>query len=90
MKVNLQGKGVFLCTDNMVSDSIAASGSEKSEVLFDLVVQLHCLSMILKCKVSFIHVAGTQMISQGTDGISRGDMHEGIIKGGNMLSLLPL
>ena len=73
-KGNLQGKEVFLCTDNMVSESIPASGSSKSEALFDLVARLHCLSMCFKCNVRFIHVAGTRMIIQGTDGISRGDM----------------
>ena len=30
------------------------------------------------------------MITQGTDGLSRGDLGEGIMKGGNMLSYIPL
>ena len=36
------------------------------------------------------HVAGTRIISQGTDGLSRGDMLEGVIKGREMLSYVPL
>ena len=80
-KGNLQGKEFFLCTDNMVSGSISETGSSKLEALFDLVVRLHCLSMSFKYNVRFIHVAGTWMISQGTDGLYRGDMYEVIIKG---------
>ena len=88
-KVNLQGKEVFLCTDNMVLESIATTGSSKSEALFDLLVRLHCMSMRFKCNVRFIHVAGTRMSSQGTDGLSRGDMYEEIMKGGNNYFLPP-
>ena len=80
-KGNLQGKEVFLCTDNMVSDIIAASACSKSEALFDFVVRLHCMKMRFKYNVRFIHVAGTWMIIQGTDGLYRGDMYEVIIKG---------
>ena len=74
----------------MVSESIYASGSSKLEALFDLVVRLHCLIMPFKFNVRFIHVAGTRVISQGTDGLSRGYMYESIMKGETMLSFLPL
>ena len=66
-------------------DSIAAAGSSKSKVLFDLVVQLHCLIMRFKRNVHFINVAGTRMIIQGTEGLSRGDTYAGIMKGKNMI-----
>ena len=82
-KGNLQGKESFLCTDNMVLESIALTGSLKLESIFDLVVRLHFLSIHFKQNVGFIHVVGTWTIIQGTDGISRGDMYEGIRKGGN-------
>ena len=66
---------------DLVLESIVVSGSSKLEKLFNLVVRLHCLSMRFKFNVRFIHVAGTQMIIQGTDGLSRGDIYEGIMKG---------
>ena len=59
-----------------MSESIAAVGSPKLEVIFDLVVQLHLMRMRFKCYVCIIHVTGTRMIVQGTDGISRSDMYE--------------
>ena len=42
-KEGLYGREIFLCTDNMVSDSIAVAGSSRSENPYDLVVRLHCL-----------------------------------------------
>ena len=38
MRGNFQGNKVFLCTYNMVLESIAAASSSKSEVIFNLVV----------------------------------------------------
>ena len=75
---------------NVVSKSIAAAGSSKLEMLFYLVVLLHCLSMHFKFNVRFIHVAGNHIVGQVIGGISRGDMYEGITKRENMLSFLPL
>ena len=73
-----------------MSEIIAASGSSKSEVIFNLVVRIHFLSMRFKCNVRFVHVEGTRMIIQGTDRLSRRDMYEGILKGKTMLSFLPM
>jgi hypothetical protein len=43
------------------------------------------------CIVHIVHVAGTRMIAQGTDGLSRGDLGEGIMKGNKvMLDFVPL
>ena len=42
------------------------------------------------CITQVIHVAGTRMISQGTDGLSRGNLLEGVLKGEDMLTFIPL
>ena len=42
------------------------------------------------CKIHFVHVAGTQMIAQGTGGLSRGNISEGIMKGDAILQHIPL
>jgi hypothetical protein len=46
--------------------------------------------MKFECAVKFVHVAGTRMIEQGTDGLSRGDMLEGVMRGDGMLKHVPL
>ena len=86
----LVGKEIFLFTDNAVSESVAAKGSSASPKLYDLVVRLYRLEMKYLCKVDLIHVAGTRMIQQGTDGLSRGDMYEGVMAGESMLTHMPL
>ena len=62
IKKGLYGSEVSLCTDNMVSDSIAVAGSLRSENIYDLVVRLHFLCMRYRCQVRFIHFSGTWMI----------------------------
>jgi hypothetical protein len=42
------------------------------------------------CQVHLIHVAGTRMIWQGSDALSRGDENAGIMAGEDMLSFVPL
>jgi hypothetical protein len=90
VKGELEGKEIFVFTDNAVTEAIAAKGSSSSPLLFDLVVRLYKLNMRAKCKIQFIHVAGTRMIDQGTDGLSRGNMLEGVMKGKRMLDFIPI
>ena len=87
---DLEGREVFLFTDNMVSESIASRGSSTSKALFELIVKVYILEMNFQCRIQFIHVAGTRMIASGVDGLSRGDMYEGVMKGISMLQFVPL
>ena len=74
----------------MVSYSITVAGSSRSENIYDLVVRLHCLCMRYRYQVRFVHVSGTGMIGQGTDGLSRSSLYEEVMNGKPMLSFLPL
>lgn len=40
--------------------------------------------------LNVFHIAGSRMISQGTDGLSRGDLTDGIMAGKLMLSFMSL
>ena len=86
----LKGKEIFLFTDNTTAENIAQKGSSTSPLLFELIVRLYKLPMKYHCSIQVIHVAGTRMIKQGTDGLSRGDLLEGVLKGKAMLSFVPL
>lgn len=55
-----------------------------------LVARTYKLEMTFGCKIQFFHVVGTQMIAQGSDGLSRGDMFEGVMQGEPMRSFIPL
>ena len=77
-------------TDNSTAEAVIHKGSSSSPLLYELVVRLYKLSSSFLCSVQVIHVAGTRMVSQGTDGSSRGDMLEGVLQGREMLSYIPL
>jgi hypothetical protein len=87
---HLQNAEIFLFTDNSTSESAFFHGTSKSKRLFDLVLQLWRLEMHYAFKLHFIHVPGKRMIHQGTDGISCGILHEGIMQGHSMLAHVPL
>jgi hypothetical protein len=54
------------------------------------VLRLRTVEMLGLVQLQVIHVAGTRMISQGTDGLSRGCLTEGIMTGSSMLNYIPL
>jgi hypothetical protein len=89
-KNQLAGKEIFIFTDNMVSEAVVAKGSSQNSTLYSLVVRIIKLQMKNRCIIRFVHVAGTRMIDQGSDGLSRGSLHEGIMSGRSMLEFVPL
>ena len=89
-KGELKGREVFFFTDNSTCELAHHKGNSTSELLFELVLRLRCLSMRFQMKLHFIHVAGTRMIEQGTDDLSRGELTSGVMKGTPMLAFVPL
>ncbi len=86
----LRSSEVFVFTDNTTSESAFYRGHFDSKLLFDLVLRLRQIEMTGTLRLHVIHVAGTRMIQQGTDGLSRGDTTEGVMQGSPMLSFIPL
>jgi len=86
----LVGAEVFVFTDNFTSESAFYKGNTSSKTLFDLVLRLQTVEMQGLIQLQVIHVAGTQIISQGTDSLSRGCLTESIMSGPPMLDFLPL
>ena len=89
-KTKLKGLEVFLFTDNIVAEGAFYKGTSSSKKLFNLILKLRLLEMKEGFKVHIIHVAGSRMIAQGTDGLSRGDVNEGVMAGKSMLDYIPL
>ena len=73
-----------------MAESCFHKGTSHSRTLFNLIVRLRLAEMKAGMKLHIIHVAGTRMISQGTDGVSRGNYLEGAMMGANMLQFVPL
>ena len=88
---SLEGCELFLFTDNTVAEAAFYKGNtSSSKVLFELIVRLRLLEMSGSIKLWVIHVAGRRMIQQGADGLSRGNLLEGVMAGVPMLSFVPL
>jgi hypothetical protein len=68
----VQGATLFYFTDNLVTYYVVQNGSSSSDKLHHLVRALKRMELLLECRVEVIHVPGTLMIVQGTDGLSRG------------------
>ena len=63
---------LIYCTDNMVMCDIFRRGTSKSDSLQKLFLDTKLLELELQCHLLLIHVPGTIMIREGTDGLSRG------------------
>jgi hypothetical protein len=86
---DLKDAEVFFCTDNSTAEAAIYSGTSSSVRLYEQVLRLRKL----ECDFGFVlhvsHVAGTRMIAQGTDGLSRGNLEEGVLAGEDILSFIP-
>jgi hypothetical protein len=86
----LAGGEVYIFTDNFTAESAFYKGNTSTKALFELVLRLRTVEMLGLIQLHVIHVAGTRMMSQGTDGLSRGCLTEGVMMGSPMLSFIPL
>ena len=80
----------FLFTDNSTAESCFYRGMSSSKILHSLVLRLRLLEMKYGMCIHLIHVSGTRMIAQGTDGASRGSLMEGVLAGHDMLTFVDL
>jgi hypothetical protein len=89
-KGNLRNSMLYFFTDNTTVEAALHKGNSKSRRLFKLVVAFRKLQFKYGLHVVVSHVSGKRMIAQGTDGISRGSLKEGVGSGKDMLDFIPL
>jgi hypothetical protein len=81
---------MFIFTDNTTAENAFWKGTSKSKYLSDLIVELRELERDYRLHLHVCHVSGKRMILQGTDGLSRGDYSEGVMRGENFLKFIPI
>jgi hypothetical protein len=69
---DLRGVTFFYFTDNMTTYYTFMSGSSKSPSIHSLLEDIKLLEIELEIVLEVIHVPGTTIISEGTDGLSTG------------------
>ena len=79
---------LWLFTDNSTAKSCFFREGSSSKLLHELVLRLWRAEMAWRFTLHVVHVAGTQMIEQGTDGLSRGSLLEGVMAGQDMLAFV--
>lgn len=87
---NLKGSALFFFTDNSTVEAALYRGNTTSRRLFMLVVRFRTIQFEYGMQVNVSHVSGKRMIQQGTDGVSRGNMTEGVGAGMEMIQFIPL
>ena len=90
MEHEVSGCEIFIFTDNSTAESAYWKGTSTSRHLFDLILRLKKLEMEHDLLLHVVHVSGRRMIIQGTDGISRGDHSEGVMRGVSMAKFIPI
>ena len=80
----------FLFTDNSAAEAVYHNGTSSSKTLFALALRIRVFEMSGDFHFHLVHVSGRQMIAQGTDGLSRGCLSEGIMQDRSMLDFVPL
>ena len=84
------GLELFVGTDNSVTDQAYWKGYSSSQELSDIIRRMYVLQMRWGITIHLFHVAGSRMIAQGTDGLSRGDRASGVMEGRDIRSYMPL
>ena len=87
---HLRRTELWLFADNSTAESCLARGNSSSKKLHELIVRLRKVEMEAGLNLQLVHVAGTRMIAQGTDGLSRGVLLEGVLSGKDMLAYVDL
>jgi hypothetical protein len=86
---HLRNSMIFMCTDNSTVELAIVKGNCSSTKLFKLTLAVQCLEMEQGAHVVVSHVSGERMKVQGMDGVSRGQLKEGVSVGPDMLSFIP-
>jgi hypothetical protein len=88
--VSLTACEFYLFTDNAVAEAAFYKGTSSNPKLFELILHLKQLELRHSFTLLIIHVSGHRMQAQGTDGLSRGDLFAGVMRGQPLLSQVPL
>ncbi len=76
---------LWIFTDNLAAKSCMFRGGSSSKLLHELVLWLQRDKPSARFVLHMIHVTGMRIIAQGTHGLSRGTVLEGVVTGQDML-----
>lgn len=80
---------VIMATDNSTVEAALYKGNSSNERLFDLIIRFRTLELRTGSRFIVTYIPGDRMKAQGTDGLSRGHMREGVSLGECMEQFCP-
>ena len=80
---------VFVMTDNTAVEGAYYKGQSPSAKLNDIIFRLHKAERDGGFILHVLHISGKRMKATGVDGLSRGDLTEGMLAGADPFSFLP-
>ena len=80
---------IYMATDNTTVEGCMYKGNSPSPLLHDLIVRSKKCELKYGFKLYLTHVSGERMKAQGTDGLSRGSLREGVTVGEFMSTFCP-
>jgi hypothetical protein len=86
----LKDREFWLFMDNSMAESCFFKGGSSLKLLHNLVLRLRKAELHYGFTLHMVHVAGTRMIAQGTDGLLRGTFSEDIVAGKDMLTFVDI
>ena len=86
----MQGIELFIFTDNSTAEKVFWKGYSTSRELSSIVLRMRKLEMENDLLIHVVHVSGSRMVRQGTDGLSRADLSTGVMEGRRMEDFIPL
>lgn len=86
----LQGLELFIFMDNTTAEATFWKGWSKDKLSSGLVLEMQKMEMEKDLLIHIIHVSGSQMIRQGTDGMSQADHSSDVMNGDTMTQHIPL
>ncbi len=84
----LKNHEVFLITDNSAFEGAFYKGHSKLRELLDIVLRVHKCQQDGGFVLHVIHISGKCMRASGVDGLSQGDLTEGMMAGRNPLTFV--
>jgi hypothetical protein len=85
----LNNHEVFLITDNAAFEGAFYKGHSPARELSDIAFRVHKAQRDGGFVLHVIHISGKRMKASGVDGLSRGDLTEGMMAGKDPLSFIP-
>ena len=78
-----------MATDHSTVEACLYKGNSSSEKLYDLILRFRLLEIRMAAKFYITHVSSQRIVAQGTEGVSRGHLREGVSIGEAMLKFCP-